>query len=72
MSSYEKYIVANTALFTCMESVPEETYLAMSAAQQQSVCKPEADVVAKFLRDDTLTFRNLISDRIASLKAPQQ
>ena len=71
-STYAQFIAANNALFACMEAVPAETYQAMNAAEQSSVCKSEAAAVSNFLRNDSVHFRSLIQDRISALNAAQQ
>jgi hypothetical protein len=65
-SVYEKFIAANTALFKCQESVSMESWSAMSPADQDSVCKKEGDVVADFLKNDSIMFKNLIAERLAA------
>lgn len=66
-SLYGKYIAVNEALFKCMESVPVASYESMSVAEQGNVCKAEADNVAEFLKNDSVGFRSLIQERLASL-----
>jgi hypothetical protein len=50
-----------------MESVPVASYESMSVAEQGNVCKAEADNVAEFLKNDSVGFRSLIQERLASL-----
>ena len=66
-SLYGKFIAANEALFKCMESVPVAQYEAMSADAQVNVCKAESDNVAEFLKNDSVGFRGLIHEKLASL-----
>ena len=72
MSAYERFIKANHALFTCMESVSHESFNAMSSDDQQKVCHSERNEVAAYLKNDSVNFRNLLNDRIAALKHVQQ
>ena len=44
MSSYEQFITANEALFKCMEEAKATT--AMSAVDQQAICRSEGEAVA--------------------------
>ena len=67
-SVYEKFIAANHALFQCQESVSVEAWNAMKPAEQDAVCKSEADAVASFLTDDSVKFSKLINDRLANME----
>ena len=66
------FMQANDALAKCMAGQNVEAYKAMSAAEQQGVCRAEADAVRTILRDDKVSFRNLLSERLAFAKAAQQ
>jgi hypothetical protein len=67
-SIYEKFIAANHALFTCQESVSVEQWNTMKPAEQDSVCKSEAQAVATFLKEDKVNFRALLGDRLANMQ----
>jgi len=68
-SRYAQFIAANNALFACMEATSNEQYAAMAATDQQDVCKDEHAAVANFLKNDDVSFANLIEARIANLNA---
>ena len=66
MSSYEQFIVANEALFKCMEAAKADK--TMSAEAQAQVCRSEGDAVASFLKNDQISFRSLLDARLSALK----
>ena len=68
MSTYERFIAANEQLFKCMEAAKLESVQAMSPADQQKVCRAEGEAVAQFLKQDQVSFRNLLDARLAALK----
>ena len=66
-TTYAKFIHANETLFKCMESVSNDQYQAMSAADQGAVCKAESDHVASFINNNSVNFRSLITERLDHL-----
>ena len=66
-TNYERFMAANTALFSCMEATDASTYSSMSAADQKNVCASERFAVASFLQNDSIAFKNILAERIASL-----
>ena len=71
-NTYLTFMQANEALAKCMSGVKPEQYQAMSAADQGNVCKSEANTVRDLLQNDSVSFRNLLNERIAAAKAQQQ
>ena len=71
-TNYEQYIAANQSLMDCMASVPAETYSAMSLNEQQNVCKNEANAVRSLLEGGHVNFKNILAERINSLKHKQE
>ena len=69
MSSYEKFIAANEALTKCWESVDTAKFQAMSAADQSKTCCAEQEAVASFLKNDSVSFKNLLAARLTALKS---
>jgi hypothetical protein len=67
-SVYEQFIAANLALFACQESVSVKEWTAMKPAEQNAVCKSEAQAVASFLKDDKVNFKSILADRIANMQ----
>ena len=70
-NTYLTFMQANEALANCMAGVKADQYQAMSAAEQQTVCKSEASSVRDLLQNDSVSFRNLLNERIAAAKAQQ-
>ena len=70
-SVYEKWISANHALFACYEKVPADQFNALSKADQDNLCKKEQDAVSGFLKNDSVSFRNIINDRLAAISSEQ-
>jgi len=70
-STYALFIAANETLFKCMESVSNESFQAMSAADQGAVCKVEGDAVASFISNNSVTFKSLLNERIDNLSKQQ-
>ena len=70
-SVYEKFISANHALFACFEAVPNDKFQALSASEQDAVCKSEKEAVAEILKSDQVHFRELIKARLASFDQAQ-
>ena len=66
-TNYERFMAANTALFSCMEATDAATYSSMSPADQNNVCANERAEVASFLKNDSIAFKNILAERIASL-----
>jgi hypothetical protein len=66
-SVYEKFIAANHALFTCQQSVTTEQWNEMDSEAQSQVCKSESEAVATFLKNDSVSFKHLINERLAAL-----
>ena len=66
-NSYLSFIQANDALDKCMRAQQVDAFKAMSAADQLSVCRAEADAVRTLLNSDAVGFRNLLSERMAAL-----
>ena len=71
-NSYVTFIQANDALAKCMKAQKVESFQAMSAADQDSVCRSEANAVRDLLSSDSVSFRNLLDQRISALDAAQQ
>ena len=71
-NSYVAWIQANDALAKCMGAQKVEAFQAMSPADQEGVCRTEANAVRDLLTNDSVSFRNLLDQRIASLKAAKQ
>ena len=70
-SVYAKFIAANEALFKCMESVSNDQFQAMSAADQGAVCKAEGDAVATFMSQNSVNFKSLLNEKIDNLSKQQ-
>lgn len=70
-SAYAKFVKANDALAKCMAAQSAEKYGSLSAAEQDKVCAKEASAVRDILSRDELSFRSLLSQRIAAMKAQQ-
>ena len=66
-SRYAQFIVANSALFVCMESTTSEQYATMSASAQAEVCKAETHAVQQVLQNNDCSFGNLLNTRIENL-----
>ena len=71
-NTYVAWIQANDALAKCMSAQKVESYQAMSAAEQDNVCRSEANAVRDLLNNDSVSFRNLLNQRIDALKVAQQ
>ena len=71
-NSYLAFIQANDALAKCMAAQKADQWQAMSAADQSNVCKAEATTVADMLKNDNISFRNLLAERMEALKAQKQ
>ena len=67
-NSYLSWIKANEALTKCMSAQKADEWKAMSAADQGSVCKAETAAVSEMLTSDKVSFRNLLSERMAAMK----
>ena len=67
-STYEKFIAANHALMSCYENVPAEAFKAMDAKAQDAVCNEEKMAVHNMLKNDTVHFREVIKERLASFQ----
>lgn len=70
-TNYEKFIAANHALMNCYAGVSAEQYSAMSAMDQQDVCKSEAAEVRTFLVEGKVDFRSILAERIAAFDKPK-
>ena len=71
-NSYASFIAANDALAKCMAKQNVAAYQKMSAQEQGQVCASEAAAVRTMLQNDSVSFRNLLNERIAAVKAQQQ
>ena len=67
-NSYVNFIQANDAFAKCMSGQNVEAFQAMGAAEQDNVCRAEAATVRDLLSSDSVSFRNLIAERIAATK----
>ena len=67
-NSYVQWITANDALAKCMSGQNVDAFKAMSAADQNLVCKTEADAVKEILTSNKINFRSLLAERQAALK----
>lgn len=59
-----KWIAANQALLDCQAKFTKDQIDAMSSADQAGICKNEASAVEAFLRNDSITIKNLIAERV--------
>ena len=64
MNSYEKFIQANNALSECYKQTEPTAYETMTPFEKESLCQDERKLVAEFILDGSLSFRNLVSERI--------
>lgn len=71
-TNYERFIAANQSLMDCFASVPAEQFSAMSKADQDNVCRSEANAVRQFIQNGTPNFRNILAERIASFDAKHE
>ena len=71
-SAYERFIAANETLTKCWEGVDVKKYQEMNAGTQAVQCRAEGEAVADILRQDQVSFRNLLDARISALKAQTQ
>ena len=51
-TAFERYIEANNALAKCYQGTSIDQWKALSAAQQESLCKNERDAVTSFLNSN--------------------
>ena len=72
MNSYATFWQANDALAKCMAAQKPDQYQAMSESDKAGVCKSEAAAVADLLKNDSVSFRNLLNERLAVVKAQKQ
>ncbi len=63
-TAFERYIEANSALSKCYEAVSFDKYQALSAQQQNDLCKAERDTVLDMLRTNQVSFASLIKERL--------
>lgn len=71
-TNYEQFIAANHKLMECFAGVPAEQFSAMSLADQQNVCKNEANEVRQFIQAGHIDFKNILAERINSLSTNQE
>ena len=71
-TNYERFITANQSLMNCYASVSADQYKAMSAADQDGVCKSEATAVRVHIAAGHADFRNILAERMASLDAAKE
>ena len=71
-NSYLTFIQANDALAKCMAGQKAASLQALSAAEQENVCRAEASAVRELLANDSVSFRSLLAERMAAVKAQQQ
>jgi len=64
---YGKFIAANHALFACQQAITVEQWNELDSKAQSEVCKSEAQAVAAFLKNDSVSFKNLIHEKLAAL-----
>ena len=69
MSAYEQFITANHNLMSCYDQTDAAAFNAMPAADQQNLCRNEADTVRGFLTSGNLKMSGIINQRIASMDA---
>ena len=67
-TTYEKFIEANNALRECYEGTKPKDYEGMTPFDKENVCKNEREAVSEFLSNNSLSFRNLVSERIDILE----
>ena len=70
-NSYLSFMQANDALAKCMAAQDAAAYQAMNVADQSKVCATEASAVKSLLESDSVSFRNLLNERIAAVKTQQ-
>ncbi len=51
-TNYEQFIAANQALMDCFENVPADKFSAMNKADQDNVCRNEANTVRDFISNN--------------------
>ena len=71
-NSYVSFWQANDALAKCMSAQKPDAVQAMSQSDRAALCRSEADAVASLLKSDSVSFRNLLNERIAAVKSQQQ
>jgi hypothetical protein len=67
-STYEQFIAANYALMACYEKVSTEQSQAMSAHDLDQLCKTEQSAVTNFLKNDSITFKQLAAARLHAME----
>ena len=65
MSTYGRFIEANHRLIECYQALPTESWTLLSASEKQAVCKTEREVVQHFLENNSVSFANLLKERLA-------
>jgi hypothetical protein len=63
-TAFERYIEANNALAKCYQGTSVDQWKALSASQQEGLCKAERDAVTGFLASNQVTFANIIKERL--------
>lgn len=67
-TNFGMWIAANQALIDCQAKFTKDQIDAMSPADQHNICKTEATAVEGFLKNDSVTMRNLIADRLRQMQ----
>lgn len=63
-TTYEKFITANQSLIDCMAKFNKDQIDGMPNEQRAQICHTEASAVSTFLKNDAVSFRHLIEERI--------
>ena len=67
-TNFGKWIAANQALIDCQAKFTKDQIDAMSHADQLNICKNEASAVEAFLKNDSVSMRNLITERLRHMQ----
>ena len=70
-TTYEKWIEANHKLNKCFESVAADRFKKLAQAEAEALCATERAAVASFLQNNSLTFPNLLKERLAAVGIEQ-
>lgn len=63
-TTYEKWIAANQSMIDCMAKFSKDQIDGMQNEQRAQLCQPEASAVTNFLKNDAVSMRHLIEERI--------
>ena len=68
-STYEKWIEANQKLNSCMEGIADDKYSAYSPAEQNATCLKEKLEVGSYLKNNSISFKFLLQERLQATGA---